>query len=45
VVDPARRQRRRQRFGDVFLADYFTERRRPVLAVESHESRLPSHPD
>ena len=36
VVDPARRQRRRQRFGDVLLADHFGERRRSVLAVESH---------
>ena len=39
MVDPARGQRRRQRFGDMLLADYFAERRRPVLAVESHDEQ------
>ncbi len=38
-------ERRRQRLGDVFLADDLCERRRSVLAVESHGSRLPTRSD
>ena len=45
VVDPARRERRRERFGDVLLANHFGERRGSVLAVESHGSRLPRWAD
>ena len=45
VIDPPGRQGGGQRLGDVFLADHFGERRRSVLAVERHLSRLPTTSD
>ena len=39
VVDPPGRQRDAQRLGDVLLPDHLGERRRTVLAVQSHGQR------
>ena len=45
VVDPARVERGRQRFGDVLLPHHLGERRRSIFPVQSHGPRVPADTD